>query len=173
MGGQIVDATVIEAHRPRLTRAEKDTIRGGDTPGPWTKARTAQIDPLGPVGRGVSLAAPLDGPGPSRHRPRIWLRQTARCSTARTRRLPSGRIVPTDPRRTWSCWRGGACAPSSSTRSRAARRCRPTSPEAMPRGPASAHTSSTSSLPRSTLSASSFAPSASSAGKDRSRQSHL
>src|SRR5215472_13461863 len=99
MGGQIVDATVIQAHRPRLTQAEKDTIKGGDTPGPWTKARTAQIDPLGPVGRGVSLAAPLDGPGPSRHRPRIWLRQTARCSTARTRRLPSGRIVPTDPRR--------------------------------------------------------------------------
>ena len=44
MGGQIVDATVIEARRPRLTKAEKDTIRGGGTPGPWKKARTAQID---------------------------------------------------------------------------------------------------------------------------------
>jgi IS5 family transposase len=43
-GGQIVDATVIEARRPRLTKAEKDTIRGGGTPGPWKKARTAQID---------------------------------------------------------------------------------------------------------------------------------
>jgi hypothetical protein len=29
MGGQIMDATVIEARRRRLTRAEKDTIRGG------------------------------------------------------------------------------------------------------------------------------------------------
>src|SRR5215472_16051944 len=95
-------------------------------------------------------------------------RSSARCSTARTRRLPSGRIAPTDPRRTWSCWCGGACAPRSSTRSHAARRCRPTSPEAMPRGPASAHTSSTSSLPRSTASASSFAPSASSGRGQRS-----
>jgi hypothetical protein len=45
IGGQIVDATVIAARRPRLTKAEKDTIRGGGgTPGPWKKARTAQID---------------------------------------------------------------------------------------------------------------------------------
>ena len=29
MGGQIVDATVIEARRPRLTQAEKDTLKGG------------------------------------------------------------------------------------------------------------------------------------------------
>jgi IS5 family transposase len=29
MGGQIVDATVIEARRPRLTQAEKDVIKGG------------------------------------------------------------------------------------------------------------------------------------------------
>jgi transposase, IS5 family len=32
MGGQIVDATVIEACRPRLTQAEKDTLKGGGTP---------------------------------------------------------------------------------------------------------------------------------------------
>jgi hypothetical protein len=32
MGGQIVDATVIEARRPRLTRAEKATIKGGGVP---------------------------------------------------------------------------------------------------------------------------------------------
>ena len=31
MGGQIVDATVIEARRPRLTQAEKETIKGGGT----------------------------------------------------------------------------------------------------------------------------------------------
>jgi IS5 family transposase len=44
MGGQIVDATVVEARRPRLTRSEKDTIKGGGTPSGWSKARGAQID---------------------------------------------------------------------------------------------------------------------------------
>ena len=44
MGGQIVDATVIEARRPRLTRAEKETIRGGGVPEDWKPARTRQID---------------------------------------------------------------------------------------------------------------------------------
>jgi transposase, IS5 family len=32
MGGQIVDATVIAARRPRLTQAEKDTLKGGRVP---------------------------------------------------------------------------------------------------------------------------------------------
>jgi hypothetical protein len=49
MGGQIVDATEIAARRPRPTKAEKETIRGGGTPGPWKKARTAQIDRDGPL----------------------------------------------------------------------------------------------------------------------------
>jgi transposase, IS5 family len=44
MGGQIIDATVIEARRPRLTQAERDTIKGGGTPAEWTPARRAQID---------------------------------------------------------------------------------------------------------------------------------
>ena len=44
MGGQIVDATVIEARRPRLNTEEKATIRGGGTPPGWSKARTRQID---------------------------------------------------------------------------------------------------------------------------------
>jgi transposase, IS5 family len=44
MGGQIIDATVIEARRPRLTQAEKDTIKGGGPPSQWTPARRAQID---------------------------------------------------------------------------------------------------------------------------------
>jgi transposase, IS5 family len=44
MGGQIVDATVIEARRPRLTQAEKDTIAGGGVPSEWKPARRAQID---------------------------------------------------------------------------------------------------------------------------------
>ena len=44
MGGQIVDATVIEARRPRLNRAEKETLRDGGTPADWQPARTRQID---------------------------------------------------------------------------------------------------------------------------------
>lgn len=44
MGGQIVDATVIEARRPHLTKEEKGTLRGGGTPSGWSKARTRQID---------------------------------------------------------------------------------------------------------------------------------
>lgn len=41
---QIIDASVIEARRPRLTRTEKATIREGSTPAGWSKARTRQID---------------------------------------------------------------------------------------------------------------------------------
>lgn len=44
MGGQIVDATVVEARRPRLTQDEKDTLKGGGTPSDWKPARRAQID---------------------------------------------------------------------------------------------------------------------------------
>jgi len=44
MGGQIVDATVIEARRPRLNAAEKAIVRGGGTPSGWSKARARQID---------------------------------------------------------------------------------------------------------------------------------
>ena len=32
MGGQIVDATIIEARRPRLTEAEKETVKRGGVP---------------------------------------------------------------------------------------------------------------------------------------------
>jgi hypothetical protein len=35
---------VIEARRPRLTQAEKDTIAGGGVPSEWKPARRAQID---------------------------------------------------------------------------------------------------------------------------------
>jgi transposase, IS5 family len=37
MGGQIVDATIVEARRPRLTEAEKDTIKSGGTPAGTTR----------------------------------------------------------------------------------------------------------------------------------------
>ena len=64
MGGQIIDATVIEARRPRLTQAEKDTLRGGGTPAEWKPARRAQIDRDGrwTIKRGSKReAAPGDG----------------------------------------------------------------------------------------------------------------
>jgi IS5 family transposase len=44
MGGQIVDATVVQARPARLTAEEKATIRGGGTPEGWTPARRAQVD---------------------------------------------------------------------------------------------------------------------------------
>jgi transposase, IS5 family len=35
---------VIQARRPRLTQAEKETIKGGGVPAEWTPARRAQVD---------------------------------------------------------------------------------------------------------------------------------
>ena len=44
MGGQFVDATVVQARRPRLTRDEKATLKGDAVPEGWAKARRAQMD---------------------------------------------------------------------------------------------------------------------------------
>lgn len=44
MGGQIVDATVVEARRPRLNKDERRAVRAGEVPKGWSKARTRQID---------------------------------------------------------------------------------------------------------------------------------
>jgi IS5 family transposase len=65
MGGQIVDATVIQARRPRLTKAEKDTLKAGGTPATWTPARQAQIDRDGrwTIKRGRTHEAPPAGSG--------------------------------------------------------------------------------------------------------------
>ena len=75
MGGQIVDATVIEARKPRLSRDEKATLRDGGTPSGWSKARTRQIDrdgrwtlkrgkkplPQNTERQGVQIAVPMFG----------------------------------------------------------------------------------------------------------------
>ncbi len=60
MGGQIVDATVIEARRPRLNAEEKTIVHGGGTPSGWSKARTRQIDRDGrwTIKRGRKQAPP-------------------------------------------------------------------------------------------------------------------
>jgi IS5 family transposase len=44
MGGQILDATVVQARPARLNAEEKAVIRGGGTPSGWSPARRAQID---------------------------------------------------------------------------------------------------------------------------------
>jgi transposase, IS5 family len=44
MGGQIVDATVIQARRPRLSKDEKATVKAGAVPEGWSKAKRAQMD---------------------------------------------------------------------------------------------------------------------------------
>jgi transposase, IS5 family len=66
MGGQIVDATVIEARRPRLTQTEKETIKGGAVPAEWTPARRAQIDRDGrwTIKRGKKREVPPGGSHP-------------------------------------------------------------------------------------------------------------
>jgi len=63
MGGQIIDATVIEARKPRLTRDEKAVLRDGGTPSGWSKARTRQIDRDGrwTLKRGKKPAPPPEG----------------------------------------------------------------------------------------------------------------
>jgi IS5 family transposase len=64
MGGQIVDATIVEARRPRLTQAEKDVVKGGGAPEGWTPARTRQIDRDGrwTMKRGRKKPNPPGGP---------------------------------------------------------------------------------------------------------------
>lgn len=44
MGGQIVDATVVQARRPRLRHDEKATVKRGAVPEGWSKAKRAQMD---------------------------------------------------------------------------------------------------------------------------------
>jgi transposase, IS5 family len=44
MGGQILDATVVQARPARLTAEEKAVTREGGTPSDWSPARRAQID---------------------------------------------------------------------------------------------------------------------------------
>jgi hypothetical protein len=40
LGGQIVDAMVIEGRRPRLNAEEKAIVRAGGTPSGWFKVRS-------------------------------------------------------------------------------------------------------------------------------------
>lgn len=44
MGGQIIDATVVQAPRQKMTDEEKVVVRGGGTPSGWSKAKRRQKD---------------------------------------------------------------------------------------------------------------------------------
>ena len=70
MGGQIVDATVVEARRPRLTEDEKATVKGGGVPAGWSQAKRAQMDTDGrwTIKRGRRRRRPIGEPQAARHR---------------------------------------------------------------------------------------------------------
>ncbi len=63
MGGQIVDATIVEARRPRLNQEEKASLGKGATPAGRSKARERQIDRDGrwTIRRGRKRPAPPAG----------------------------------------------------------------------------------------------------------------
>jgi IS5 family transposase len=88
MGGQIVDATVVQARRPRLSKEETESVRGGGTPPGWSKARTRQIDRNGrwTTKRGRKARRPrAQSAGPwARSRCRYLATRTTSASTART-----------------------------------------------------------------------------------------
>ena len=62
-GGQIVDATIVQARRPLLTQAQKDIVKGGGVPEHWKPARTRQIDREGrwTLKRGKKKPVPPSG----------------------------------------------------------------------------------------------------------------
>jgi IS5 family transposase len=63
MGGQIIDATIVQARAARLTAEEKATVRRGEIPAEWKPGRRAQIDRDGrwTLKRGRRRPPPQDG----------------------------------------------------------------------------------------------------------------
>jgi transposase, IS5 family len=98
MGGQIVDATIVEARRPRLSEAEKAIVKGGGTPEGWKPARTRQVDRDGrwTLKRGRKRPTPPDA---ARRRPRARrsgsppARSSCRPSATRTISRSTGSTV--------------------------------------------------------------------------------
>ena len=175
MGGQIVDATVVEARRPRLTREEKATLRDGGTPEGWSTARARQIDRDGrwAIKRG-RRAGPPEGGVPRRAAAEIavpmfgcknhlgidrghgFIRRFTVTHAARHDGSQPGAVL--DPNNTASgVWADTAYR----SRAHADGRCRRTSRAAMRPGRGGAAWSSMSSPPRSAASAWSAPPRAS------------
>jgi len=168
MGGQIVDATVVEARRPWLTDDEKATVRARqiDRDGRWTIKRGRKRPPKPGQRRdaGVEIAVPAFGYknhiGIDRahgfvRRYRVTHaaahdgRNCATCSTATTPRAACGRIRPTAQRPTSSSSNATVWSRSSSTASPAAGRSPSPSAAATRPAGASGRTSSTSSPAKS------------------------
>jgi hypothetical protein len=138
MGGQIVDATVVQARRPRLTTDEKATVKGGGVPAGWSSAKRAQMDTdgRGTIKRGrrrpprlgetrelvtTAIAVPVSGY-------KTTLGSTAGtassgASLSPTPRARSGPMSRTARRPTSRCWRAAGWCRSSSDQSRGAGRC--------------------------------------------------
>ena len=109
MGGQIVDATVVEARRPRRTGNEKATVKSGGVPEAWSQAKRAQMDTDGrwtikrgrqhpPRRRRAAGARRRRDRGagvrlqePSRDRPPAWLHSPLRGHRRRDTRWPPAR----------------------------------------------------------------------------------
>jgi transposase len=191
MGGQIVDATILEARRPRLTKEEKATLRDGGTPEAGRRRARARSTAMG-GGRSSAAARPshprvrrarrprsrcrclvtrttsasiaptaLSVVSSSPTRPGTMARSSVPCWIRATPAAASGLTRRIAAKRTLSCWTGEACGLNSSAPSRADGRCLPISPGAMQRGLACAAGSSMSSPPRSAAWVSSSAVSAS------------
>lgn len=197
MGGQIVDATVVEARRPRLLRDEKAIVKGGGVPEGWSKAEAAQIDRDGrwTLKRGrkrppkadervaTELVVPCFGynnPVTIDRRHGFVRRYTVTHAAAHDGAQLAAVLDPdttassvwadplTGPRRTWRCSPGLDWWNAGDGRSRGAGRWRRTFAAATPSGPRSAFTSSSSSPCRSAARARSSAPSARRAPKPSS-----
>lgn len=86
MGGQIVDATVVEARRPRLSRQAKSALREGAAPAGWSKARRRQIDRDGrwTIKRGGKPVVPAGAPRQATEIATPLATRTTSASTART-----------------------------------------------------------------------------------------
>jgi IS5 family transposase len=137
MAGQIVDATVNEAHRPRLTACEKATVKAGAVPEAWSKAERAQMDTDGRWTLKRGRRRPAEGPASRRTQNELAIpvfgykdhlgidRRTAHRQLRRQRRCEP-RSPPTRPGpetmrsvlaggRTRPCWRTARSRRSRST----------------------------------------------------------
>ena len=140
MAGQIVDATVVEARRPRLTQDEKATVKAGAVPETWSKAKRVQMDTDGrwTLKRGRSVRRPAGRRSSAGPQTELWSRCSAtkppgdrsparlhpplrghRRRCARRPASSAGCSTPTTPRAPSGLWSAPDMTPcSNSARSR-------------------------------------------------------
>jgi transposase, IS5 family len=89
MSGQIIDATVIEARRPRLTQAEKDTIKCGGTPADGHRPGARRS-----TGRGAGPSSAAGSAKPHRARTKSGRsRSPCRCLATKTTSASTARMA--------------------------------------------------------------------------------